>query len=265
METVRKRTAFITGASSGIGAAFAERLAGQGLDLVITGRRREKLETVAAEIVTRHGVDVQVVIAELADETQLAMVAGRVAALPGLEVLVNNAGFGQEGGGFHEQDIAAHEAMLKVHTMATVRLTHAALPAMIANHRGSIINVSSVAGFVPLPNHTMYSATKAFVAVFSESLAMELRGTGVRVQALCPGWTRTDFHTRQGIDPAKVYRERGPLKAMTPRAVVDASLRCLARDEVLCVPGFNNRFLSTIPRFLPRRLLHRLLASVRDF
>jgi uncharacterized protein len=258
------RTAVITGASSGIGAAFAEHFAAQGYALLITGRRREKIEPLAAEIATRHGVGVDVVIAELADDDDLARLAERVGSLSTIEVLVNNAGFGQGSGDFHTHDFAAHAAILKVHALATMRLTHAALPAMLANRRGSVINVASLAAFIPIPHHVMYAASKQFVVAFSESLAVELRGSGVRVQALCPGFTRTDFHARLGIDPAGFYKDSGPLQAMTPEAVVAASLRGLARAEVICVPGLHNQLLGRLAGLLPRRLLRRLMASARD-
>ena len=263
MATDPRRIALITGGTSGIGAAFADRLAQQGLHLILTGRRREKIEALAAEFAGRHSVQVQVVIADLARDDDLAALAELISPLAGLEVLVNNAGFGTRGA-FREQPSAPHEAMLKVHALATMRLTHAALPAMLANHRGSIINVSSLAAFFPLPQHATYSATKAFVRYFSESLSLELRGTGVRVQALCPGFTRTDFHTRIGMDADQVYRDRGPLRTMSPQQVVDASLRCLQRGQVICVPGFRNRIASVLPRLLPRSVLHKMLLSIKE-
>jgi short-subunit dehydrogenase len=272
MAANQRRVALITGATSGIGAAFADRFARQGYDLIITGRQREKIQAVADVIVAQHGVAVEVVLADLARDDDLAMLCERIRSIPGgmqtrsrLEVLVNNAGFGHGGKRFDVLDIAAHEAMLKVHALATLRLTYAALPTMIANNRGSIINVSSVAGFFPLPGHTMYAATKAFVKSFSESLGLELHGTGVRVQALCPGMTRTYFHERIGLDPKKYYQDSGPLKAMTAEQVVDASLRCLERGEVICVPGLNNRLLSALSRLLPQWVIHKALTSVRDF
>ena len=264
MESNDVTTAVITGATSGIGAAFARCFAAQGHHLLVTGRRRAQIETLADEIAQQHGVGVAVEIAELTDEDDLSRLAARVGNLRQIEVLVNNAGFGLGSQGFQAQDFADHAAMLKVHALATMRLTHVALPAMLARHCGSIINVASVAAFVPIPRHAMYSATKNFVVTFSESLAIELRGTGVRVQALCPGFTRTDFHVRQGIDPNRYYRTRGPLKAMTPDEVVSASLHGLAHNDVICVPGFRNRLLSVIPHWLPRRLLYRLLASTRE-
>lgn len=254
-----KRVAFITGASSGIGAAFARALGRRGFDLVLTGRRREHLEQLAQELRRAHSTQVEVIIAELADEDTLEQLAERVRSETQLEMLINNAGFGSGGAPFHEQDYAVHQAMLKVHVHATVRLTYAALPTLLARRRGGIINVSSVAAFFPLPYQVMYTATKEFIRAFSEALAIELRGSGVQVQALCPGFTRTDFHARLGVDPERVYRTSGPMKAMSAEEVVEASLRCLARGEVICIPGAHNRFASSLPCIIPRRLQHWLL------
>jgi short-subunit dehydrogenase len=258
----RKGVAFITGATSGIGAAFAEEFASQGLDLVITGRRREKIQALADEIAARRGVDVQVLIAELSDHEHLDMVVETARSIRNLDVLVNNAGFAQRGR-FHELDRASHKTMLDVHATTTMCLTCAALPAMISNGKGVIINVSSIAAFFPLAGNAMYSATKAFVNFLTEAIHLELRGTGVRVQALCPGLTRTDFHAKMGLDPEEVYRKKGLWRAMTPPEVVECSLRCLAKDQVICVPGFKNQFTSFLPGILPRWLVHKVILSMR--
>ncbi len=254
-----KGVVFITGASSGIGAAFARELGRQGFDLILTGRRRAQLDALANALVGAHGIRVEVITAELADDAALEQLAERVRSEAQLEMLINNAGFGSGGAPFHQQDYAVHQAMLRVHVQATVRLTYAALPTLLARRQGAIINVSSVAAFFTIPYQVMYSATKEFIRAFSEALAIELRGSGVRVQALCPGFTRTDFHARLGADPERVYRTSGPMKAMSAEEVVQASLRCLARDEVICIPGAHNRFASYLPCIVPRRLQHWLL------
>ena len=254
-----KGVVFITGASSGIGAAFARELGRRGFDLILTGRRRAQLDALANALVGAHGIRVEVITAELADDAALEQLAERVRSEAQLEMLINNAGFGSGGAPFHQQDYAVHQAMLRVHVQATVRLTYAALPTLLARRQGAIINVSSVAAFFTIPYQVMYSATKEFIRAFSEALAIELRGSGVRVQALCPGFTRTDFHARLGADPERVYRTSGPMKAMSAEEVVQASLRCLARDEVICIPGAHNRFASFLPCIVPRRLQHWLL------
>jgi short-subunit dehydrogenase len=254
-----KGVVFITGASSGIGAAFARELGRRGFDLILTGRRRAQLDALANALVGAHGIRVEVITAELADDAALEQLAERVRSEAQLEMLINNAGFGSGGAPFHQQDYAVHQAMLRVHVQATVRLTYAALPTLLARRQGAIINVSSLAAFFTIPYQVMYSATKEFIRAFSEALAIELRGSGVRVQALCPGFTRTDFHARLGADPERVYRTSGPMKAMSAEEVVQASLRCLARDEVICIPGAHNRFASFLPCIVPRRLQHWLL------
>ncbi len=249
----------ITGASSGIGAAFARELGRRGFDLILTGRRREQLELLAQELRHAYNIRVEVIIAELADDNALEQLAERIRSEAQLGMLINNAGFGTGGAPFHTQNYAIHQAMLKVHVQATVRLTYAALPTLLTRRRGAIINVSSVAAFFPIPYHVMYIATKEFIRVFSEALAIELRGSGVQVQALCPGFTRTNFHARLGAKPDRFYRTSGPMKAMSAEEVVEASLRCLARGEVICVPGVHNRLASYLPCLIPRRLQHWLL------
>ncbi len=170
-----------------------------------------------------------------------------------LELLVNNAGFGTTGP-FATLDPDREEAEIRLNVIALVRLTRAALPGMIARGRGAIINVSSLAAFVPGPYDAAYGATKAFVNSFTEALHEEIRDTGVRVQALCPGFTHTEFQQRAGIDvsrlPAWVW--------MTPEAVVDASLSALQRGQVVCVPGLVNRLLAMLIGATPRRLVRRV-------
>jgi short-subunit dehydrogenase len=263
MHLARKGVALITGATSGIGEAFAEAFAARGHDLIITGRRKDEIEAVARRIRSGKGVGVEVIRGDLADGVFLEYLVQTVRKTNGLEVLVNNAGFGV-GGGFTDQSESAHETMLAVHAGALMRLTHAALPVMIAAGTGAVINVSSLGAFLPFPGNAMYGGTKAFVSQFSESLHLELRGTGVRVQALCPGMTRTDFHSRMGLDPKDFYQTRGVMKAMTPRAVVEASLACLEKDRPICIPGANNRFIYLMCRLAPRRLLYRIVTSASE-
>ena len=259
MDATHRKTACITGATSGIGAAFASRFASQGYDLILTGRRREKIETLASALSTEHGVGTEAVIAELADEGQLDSLAERVQS-EGIEVLVNNAGFATVKP-FHEEDFSSSEAMLKVHNLATMKLCHAALPHMLRHRKGSIINVSSLAAFTGSPGNAVYSASKAFLKLFTESLRFELEGTGVKVQALCPGMTRTDFHERMGYDKDTYYKSKGLTKAMTPKEVVDISLRYLAKDKVVCVPGTNNKLMRLLLGSLPERVIYKIISS----
>ncbi len=254
--------ACITGATSGIGEAFARRLASDGYNLVITGRRREKIQTLAKEISDKYRINVDVEIVELSDDAALQILENKLGKMKNLEILVNNAGFSVKEF-FHGENFSIQEKMLKVHCLATMKLTHAVLSNMIANGKGAIINVSSLSAFSPFLTNAVYAATKRFVLMFSESLHLELKETGVKVQALCPGITRTDFHERMGYDRKKVYKRKGMMKAMSAEEVVDISLKCLKKDKVVCIPGFHNRFITVLLKILPRPLTYRLALKMK--
>jgi short-subunit dehydrogenase len=262
MSQSERKTACITGATSGIGAAFATKFAGQGYDLILTGRRTERIDSLARTLSKDHNIAAEVIIAELSDDRQLDLLLEKVRTAKGLEVLVNNAGFAKENP-FHEESVNTHEMMLKVHNLVPVKLCHAVLPDMVARGKGAIINVSSLAAFLPLPGQAMYSGTKAFLKSFTESIHLELRGTGVSAQVLCPGITRTDFHERMGYDPKSFYRDSGMLKAMTAEEVVEASLRDLERDKVLCVPGMSRKMLRLLMKFLPQSVIYKIVSAPR--
>lgn len=231
----------ITGASSGIGAVFAERLAQQAYDPILVARRADRLESLAARLRDRFARAPEVVAADLADPAGLRTVEAHIAAQPDLEMLVNNAGFGAYKP-FAELGADEADELIRLQVTAVTRLTRAALPGMIARGRGAIINVSSRLAWSAtidaphLPQRAVYAATKSYINVFSQILATELRGTGVRVQALCPGVVRTEFHERQGMDPARFP----PAIVMTPEDVVTASLAGLAMGEVVCVPALQD-------------------------
>lgn len=249
------KMACITGATSGIGAAFAKQFAARGYDLLLTGRRRKKIDGLAQELRTTHRINVSVEILDFVDEKALDNFTVQVRNIENLHVLVNNAGFGAEGS-FHQQNLENHLAMIRVHNDATVKLCHAALSGMFARRNGTIINVSSIRSFVPSPVSAMYAATKAFVTMFTESLHLEYAESGIKVQALCPGLTRTDFHEKMGFDTGKFYQDKGVLKAMTAEKVVAVSLRDLERGKVICLPGLSNKLLYSIAMLLPASLLH---------
>ncbi len=239
-DTLRLR-ALVTGASSGIGQVFARRLAREGFDVVLVARRRDRL-TELAKALEAGGARAEVVVADLATVEGLETVERRVAA-GDLAMLVNNAGF-QVYRPFVELDPARAEAQINVHVTAVVRLCRAALLAMIARGSGSIINVSSMLAFSAgldrpfLPKRATYAATKAFVNAFTETLANELAGTGVKVQALCPGVVRTEFHDVDGKP-----RLRPNVPVMEPEDVVEASLAALALGDVVCSPVLQDRTL----------------------
>lgn len=248
--------ACITGATSGIGASFAKKLASRGYHLLITGRRKKQVQSLVNSLSKENGIKVDTFIAEFSDNQALSSLVKRIKELKNLELLVNNAGFAHKGL-FHLQDFRIQKQMMMVHCLAPAQLTHAVIPQMVQNGRGAVINVSSTSAFSPFPLNAVYSASKAFLINFSESLHLELKGTGVKVQALCPGITRTEFHHRMGLDPKRVYKKKGIWKASEPNQVVEISLDCLEKNKVICVPGMNNKFIRTLLKFLPRSILYR--------
>ncbi len=253
---VNRPAALITGGTSGIGAAYAHRLAAAGYDLILTGRREKLLEKLCDELSQKHGILAGYVVAELADERQVKKIERLIKRIPRLRILVNNAGYGHPAC-FHEDDIAAQLDMLMVHNVAALRLTHAAVSGMIAQGRGAIINVSSVAAFMVSPRSMMYHATKVFLNSFSESLALELWDAGIRVQVLCPGFTRTDFHAKLGMGDEHPIFTR--YRFMSAQKVVEISLKYLKANRVICIPGWRNKIWVFFARFIPRRLFYRAL------
>ena len=242
--TNERPVALVTGASSGLGAAFAERLAREGYDLIVAARRGERLEDLRERLEKNEGIKVDVMVADLANSSDLRLVEERAANESRLELLVNNAGFA----GYMpviELGPDRAEELIKLQVLAVVRLTHAALSGMLGRGRGAIINVSSRLGFSaplgsdPLPKRATYAGSKAFVITFTELLHSELKGTGVQVQALCPGLVDTEFHERARID-----RSRLTAAVVTPPGdIVEASLAGLRLGEVICIPTMEDASL----------------------
>jgi short-subunit dehydrogenase len=253
---VTRPRAVITGASRGIGAAFAAALARDHFDVVLVARNQERLEAQAQRLRETWGVTAEVAVADLTRGAELRALEMRLAEDARLELLVNNAG-GATVGPFARLDPDQEEGLIALNAMALARLTRAVLPGMIERGRGAIINVSSIASFVPARYAATYSATKAYVNSFTEALHEELRGTGVRVQLLCPGFTRTEFPERAGADTSYIPA----LAWMAPEAVAVASLAALRRGTLVCVPGTLNRALTTLLRVLPRRFMRRLTGA----
>jgi uncharacterized protein len=258
MKTKLNKTACITGATSGIGAAFAEEFAKQGYNLLITGRRQVKINHFAKKLRHQYQVKVEVVIADFSNEKVIDLLGSKIGQIAGLEILVNNAGYGSEGS-FCEEKSQAQMAKLHVCSSSAVKLCHAVLPNMLANNKGIIINVSSLSACFPAPGAAMYSATRAFLVSFTESLYLELKGTGVQVQVLCPGTTKTDFHEKLGFDPENYYQNKGLLKILTTKQVVKASLINLKKDKVVCIPGLFNYFSWVIFKIIPRKLTYKIV------
>jgi uncharacterized protein len=246
--------ALVTGASAGIGREFCRQLGARGHDLVVVARDAQRLGELARELERSFGIAVRVVPADLARDDDVDRLVALIAGLPDLTLLVNNAGFGTTGT-LATAPADRQERMLRLHVLAPMRLTRAALPGLLRRGSGGIINVSSVASFLYGAGTVNYCATKAYLRTFSEGLAVELTGTGVGVQALCPGFTRTEFHQRMG--PGTGDRPR--LLWMSAESVVRASLRQLdRRGPVICVPGLRYRLLLAALHLVPRRLLGRL-------
>ena len=244
---VKYRTALVTGASSGIGAAFARELAKRGSDLVVVARRTGRLEQLARELHAEYGIAVEVLAADLADPAGLARVEARATA--GVDLLVNNAGIGTSGR-FADLSVDGEEREVKINVLAVVRLTAAALPGMLARRHGGILNVSSVAGFQALPGSATYSASKAFVTSFSESIAGETHGSGVHVTVVSPGFTRTTMIGEGTSVPGFLLLEA--------ENVARTALDTVERGGALVVPGAQWKLIATGTRYVPRSLLRLL-------
>lgn len=236
-------TALVTGASSGLGAEFARQLAARAYKVVLVARREERLAKLAAGLQTNHGITADIVVADLSNETGIEKVVNSISQIPNLTVLVNNAGFGLSGR-FAQLAIDRQIEMIHLHVIASVRLTYAALPGMLERKSGAIINVSSLAGILPLRNVT-YGSTKAYLIHFSRLLQNELEGTGIRIQALCPGYILTEFHATR--DVSKKRRSQIPkFLWLSPEKVVSESLASIDHGKVVYIPGRIYRLITIL-------------------
>ncbi len=245
--------AVVTGASGGLGEAYARELASRGANLVLVARRVDKMEVLATELSTTHGIETMILPCNLSDPAERA---GLIEKLDALEVhtLVNNAGFGTMGAlGELERTRIVNEVELNV--VALTQLTHAVVPAMVAKGRGTIINVASLAAFQPMPQMATYAATKSYVLNFTSGLWGEMEGTGVRVVCICPGPTDTSFFDNAGN--GEVMKQR-----RSPEQVVATTFQALRAGKPYVVDGMGNKVLSQLSRFVPTALLVRAAAWV---
>ena len=244
----------ITGASSGLGAEFARQCAARGDTLVLVARRRERLMALAEGL----GAKAHVIPLDLsqADAAQRLMAALDERGLQ-VETLINNAGFGLTGR-FAELAMAKQSEMIDLNVRTLTELCHAVLPAMIARGRGGILNVASTAAFQAGPGLAVYFATKAFVLSFTEALHQEVKRSGIKVSALCPGPTRTEFGAVAGVTSKNFDRF-----SSDSATVVRAGLRGLDRNDAMVIPGFTNKLSAQSNRFLPRAMMRRIVASLK--
>jgi len=258
---MNKAKALITGASAGIGAEFARQLAARGYDLILVARRRERLEHLAAEIQSQHRVVIDIQPADLSILSEIQRLERLIEETENLEVLVNNAGFGIPGL-FVDTEIDSIMMMIKVHVEATVRLTHAALPSMISRGLGFIIQVSSVSAFASSTGSPTYGATKAYLNAFVDGLVTELYDTGVKVQALCPGMTRTEFHNSPQYEKFRVHERLPSFVWMDAEDVVRGSLETIQRRSGIYVPGFGYKLITALASLGLVRLGVRIYQAV---
>ncbi len=258
LDAYADRWALITGASSGIGAEFARRLAARGMHLVLTARRKELLEKLAEELHTRHGTKTEIIVGDLTDATEPQRLGDAISAKGiQIELLVNNAGFGWVST-IDETEVSRMKQLIQLNIASMTELTLLLVPPMLGRGHGGIINVSSVAAFQPVAYMPVYAASKAFVLHFSEALWAECRDRGVTVTALCPGTTQTDF-----FDVANVPGWLKKHEFSTPEQVVKSALKALERRKQIAIPGWRNRLIAFSVRMARRKMV--VLQSMRFF
>jgi len=246
--------ALVTGASVGLGEEFSRQLAARGHDLVLVARDRARLDALAKELEAQHSAQCEVLAADLTDAQQLAQVEERVRTV---DVLVNNAGFGTFGP-FHTLDVDTETREINLNVIALVRLTHAAASAMAERGKGGVLNVSSLASFQPGPSNATYGATKAFVTSFTEAVHEELKGTGVAITALCPGFTHTEFQARADVPAGDVPG----FMWQNPPEVVKAGLDGLFKNRAVVIPGGVNKVMGNVSAVTPHAITRRLGGAI---
>lgn len=245
--------ALITGATSGLGLAYAKWFAGKGYDLIMTGRRKEVIERRAQEIRDKYACKVIVILVDLAGEDGIREL---LASLEGREihVLVNNAGFGFRTS-FGDTDIDGLKRLIYLQTTAVAEITHNVLKGMKERNKGIIINLSSDGAFMVVPGNVTYAATKRFIVTLTEGLHMELMGTGIRVQAVCPGFVDTDFHENNGMYVDKT--RKGMFGFRQPEDVVDEAMKEFEKGHVVCIPDKTGKLMKAIAEYMPKKVYYR--------
>jgi short-subunit dehydrogenase len=252
-----RKLAVITGASSGIGAMFARKLAARGYDLLLVARREDRLRSVASELSETYHVTADILAADLAVDAEREPVAERIRSAPNLGLLVNNAGFGTLGF-FADQDVESQLQMHKLHVIATTHLTHAALTNLVPRGEGGVINVSSVAAFGQTAGSVSYSATKGWMNAFTAGLysELEVQESPVKVQALCPGFTLSEFHDTLGMDRSPIPQNLW----LTADFVVSESLRGFDEGKLFVIPGWRYKLIVIMMKILPAWALRKATA-----
>lgn len=249
------KNALITGATSGIGASFARKLGKEGYNLYITGRRIEVIEKLACDIRKKYHVKVVVISADFTIPQEVNNLLKKIEKVP-FDFLINNVGFGHKKKFFDDTYEKQYE-MIEAHINSFCKITYFMSENMRKNKNGNIINVSSLAGFAPTSFNHLYSSTKSFITTFTESLHLELSPLGIRVQALCPGFTRSDFHKSLDIKE-ETFKNRWLVRWMDPDRVTELSLKYLNKKGGLYIPGLSNKMLYIIVKILPRKLYYSL-------
>lgn len=233
--------AVITGASAGLGLSFAKKLAAYGFDLVLIARRKERLQEIATQLESEYSIQCEIIPADLAIVEDIEKIADSIKQISNLDILINNAGFATKGN-FADVPVEKAMRMIHVHMTASMQFTYSALQIMRERKQGVIINVSSLGAFVLTPGNVLYDATKSFLTTLSENLSLEVRGTGIKIQALCPGFVRTEFHEvgdLQNFDRSSVP----DYLWMTPDNVVSQSIKALEKNrKTIFIPGWRHRF-----------------------
>ena len=253
---MERNTAIITGATSGIGAAYAEFYAKKGYNLIITGRRIKEINFLAKELEKKYEVSIDVNILDFSDIKLVNEFINKISEQT-IDVLVNNAGFGYNSL-FYKSDFLIYEKMIDTHISVPIKLIRAVLPNMIKRNIGTIINISSDGIYLLIPKNGVYAGSKSFLKTFTEALSLELIETNVHVQVVIPGLTKTAFHGKMGMDESN-QKSKGIMRWMNPNDVVRFAMEELQKNKIICIPGFMNKLIIKIVNMMPRRMYYRLI------